>query len=291
VECPVCHKDFTPIRIGQTRCSAACSVKWWNNIRKVKQTERTCVFCDGKFSGIGLQRFCSKKCGVKSRYLNSHPPKERIEKVKEPIPVKLCVICGDIVGFKRQKTCSVKCGNILHLRTKSIYRKSQLKVKHCINCGSELSGGHRVKYCSFRCGSDYYDKNIRDKEKTRAASRKYRLIHKKEKTLKEKIIKKISNKIREVLRGEKHSVNYRDVISYKDTDLRLHLEKGFQEGMSWDNYGEWHIDHKIPVSAFNLMCDMDVKRCWSLSNLQPLWALDNLKKSNKLKSPFQPLLL
>jgi hypothetical protein len=62
--------------------------------------------------------------------------------------------------------------------------------------------------------------------------------------------------------------------------------------MSWDNYGKWHIDHKIPVTAFNFerVDDVDFKRCWSLKNLQPLWALDNIVKGNKVEAPFQPSL-
>jgi hypothetical protein len=62
--------------------------------------------------------------------------------------------------------------------------------------------------------------------------------------------------------------------------------------MTWENYGDWHIDHKIPVSAFNFSkaSDIDFKRCWKLSNLQPLWAAQNVSKGNKLERPFQPSL-
>ena len=49
--------------------------------------------------------------------------------------------------------------------------------------------------------------------------------------------------------------------------------------MSWDNYGEWHIDHKKPISAFHK--DTPPHIINSLCNLQPLWEIDNLKKSNK----------
>ena len=54
--------------------------------------------------------------------------------------------------------------------------------------------------------------------------------------------------------------------------------------MSWDNYGEWHIDHILPDSSFYYVSteDDEFKKCWALSNLQPLWAIDNLKKSNKI---------
>ena len=62
--------------------------------------------------------------------------------------------------------------------------------------------------------------------------------------------------------------------------------------MSWENMDEWHIDHIIPKSAFNFETykDMDFKRCWSLSNLQPLWAGENSRKHNHLEKAFQPSL-
>jgi hypothetical protein len=83
-----------------------------------------------------------------------------------------------------------------------------------------------------------------------------------------------------------------DVLGYNIDVLRLHLEKHFKDGMTWENYGEWHIDHVIPVSVFNFQTidDIDFKKCWSLSNLRPLWAKDNLKKSASLEKPFQPSL-
>lgn len=73
------------------------------------------------------------------------------------------------------------------------------------------------------------------------------------------------------------------LLGYTGRDLYNHLESKFTDGMSWDNMGEWHIDHIRPVSSFNFTsteCD-EFKRCWALENLQPLWAIDNLRKSNK----------
>ena len=67
-------------------------------------------------------------------------------------------------------------------------------------------------------------------------------------------------------------------------DLRKHLERLFQPGMTWDSYGRygWHIDHIIPLSYFNLIEPEQQKRAWHYTNLQPLWAVENLKKSNKI---------
>lgn len=69
--------------------------------------------------------------------------------------------------------------------------------------------------------------------------------------------------------------------------LMHHIAKQFKpnsEGvpMTWDNYGEWHIDHIKPCASFDLTCPIQQKLCFNYTNLQPLWAIDNLKKQHKL---------
>ena len=84
-----------------------------------------------------------------------------------------------------------------------------------------------------------------------------------------------------------------DILGYTTDQLIAHLESKFSDGMSWSNYGsEWHVDHIVPVSAFNYTSinDIDFKRAWCLDNLQPLWAAENLKKGAKLSVTFQPSL-
>ncbi len=62
------------------------------------------------------------------------------------------------------------------------------------------------------------------------------------------------------------------------------IESKFQQGMTWDNHGKltWHIDHKIPCAEFDLRDPAQQKQCFHYTNLQPLWALDNLRKSDSL---------
>lgn len=67
-------------------------------------------------------------------------------------------------------------------------------------------------------------------------------------------------------------------LGYSVTELVSHLQGLFLDGMSWENYGAWHVDHKKPCSSFDLTDSVQFSECWSLSNLQPLWAADNLKK-------------
>jgi hypothetical protein len=75
-----------------------------------------------------------------------------------------------------------------------------------------------------------------------------------------------------------------DLLGYTLEELMSHLEALFTEGMTWDNYGEWHVDHKIPMTSFNFETteDREFKLCWCLDNLQPLWGPENLSKGTKL---------
>ena len=60
----------------------------------------------------------------------------------------------------------------------------------------------------------------------------------------------------------------------------MHLEGLFMEGMSWENQGEWHLDHIIPVSIAT--SEEEIIKLNHYTNFQPLWAEDNIIKSNKL---------
>lgn len=95
-----------------------------------------------------------------------------------------------------------------------------------------------------------------------------------------------------IKKGTRYSRRTESILGYTMDKLKKHLEKQFTDGMTWENYGQWHIDHKIPISAFNFETpdDIDFKRCWSLKNLQPLWGHDNLVKNASLEKPFQPSL-
>lgn len=97
----------------------------------------------------------------------------------------------------------------------------------------------------------------------------------------QKLQDSMGNRFRDVLRSNKGGRSWKVLAGYDCVQLKAHLESKFLPGMSWENYGEWHIDHIRPVSSFDFSKDVDAaaRACWSLENLQPLWASDNLRKS------------
>lgn len=74
-----------------------------------------------------------------------------------------------------------------------------------------------------------------------------------------------------------------ELLGCSTSILKKHIETQFTEGMSWDNHGihGWHIDHIKPISKHDMNDIEDVKKAFHYTNLQPLWAKDNLQKSNK----------
>jgi hypothetical protein len=89
--------------------------------------------------------------------------------------------------------------------------------------------------------------------------------------------------IRQSLTGRRKNKPWHEAVGYTVEELRSHLERQFTKGMSWENYGEWHVDHIIPVTAFNYdsVDHPEFKVCWALTNLRPLWAEQNISKNNR----------
>jgi hypothetical protein len=92
----------------------------------------------------------------------------------------------------------------------------------------------------------------------------------------------VRNKLYKRLSSKKGKSTF-SFLPYTIDDLIQHLEKLFTKGMTWENYGKWHIDHKKPDSLFNYknVNDKEFQKCWALKNLQPLWAADNLRKGDR----------
>jgi hypothetical protein len=140
-------------------------------------------------------------------------------------------------------------------------------------------------------------KNYEKRNAIKIAKRKrkyYKLNHKKIQKVHTQYMKKI-RKINLTLRlteNLRRRINTLIRQNYKSQEtlillgcsvefLKLYLASKFTTGMSWKNYGKWHIDHIKPCASFDLRKPNEQKKCFHYTNLQPLWAKDNLRKKDK----------
>ena len=141
----------------------------------------------------------------------------------------------------------------------------------------------------------------RNRDKMRAYANEWKKKHKKRLSqLRKEKRKDINHKIKLVLRCRIKAALVRMAIynrKYRYTssinllgdsilNVVKYLEKQFKPGMTWQNHGRdgWHIDHIIPCASFDLTDLEQQKKCFHYTNLQPLWALDNLSKGAKIIS-------
>jgi len=91
----------------------------------------------------------------------------------------------------------------------------------------------------------------------------------------------LSGRIWKALKGINKSKTTMILIGCDAEYLKNYLESKFSEGMTWENYGKWHIDHIRPCASFDLSKSTEQRKCFHYTNLQPLWALDNMMKGSK----------
>ncbi len=77
------------------------------------------------------------------------------------------------------------------------------------------------------------------------------------------------------------NLKHMEILGCSASELEEFLKNKFAEGMTMENYSEWEVDHIKPVSKFNLTDEKEIRECFHYTNLQPLWMIDNRKKSNK----------
>lgn len=92
----------------------------------------------------------------------------------------------------------------------------------------------------------------------------------------------VRSRICHALKRNSKASSSEDLLGCSLSELRDYLAGKFTEGMSWGNYGKWHIDHIKPCHSFNLEIESQQRECFHYTNLQPLWATDNFKKGIKI---------
>ena len=95
----------------------------------------------------------------------------------------------------------------------------------------------------------------------------------------------LRTRVGKVLREQKIKKNFKtmDLLGESPAFVKDYLASKFTEGMSWENHGAWHIDHRRPCCSFDLTNPEEQKKCFHYTNLQPLWAKDNLEKGGRIE--------
>lgn len=183
-------------------------------------------------------------------------------------------------------------------------------LKHCSRCNQDKNRTEFSKTtwtndqlniwckpCKYTYQKEYRKKNhkrvrgaeLRSKIKRKESGKEREYVNRKYKT---DILHQLSKRLRDRLRGALRRYFqpnlYRKRCSAVKSlgcsldQLKLHLENQFKPGMTWENRGKaWHIDHIKPISKFNLLEQSEQEKACHYTNLQPLWAKENLSKGNK----------
>ena len=124
----------------------------------------------------------------------------------------------------------------------------------------------------------YYKNTKKVKERIKIYNKVYR------NTLHFKIKDNMRRRIRTALKkdGGKKTKRTMKLVGCTVEQLKQYIERQFKPGMSWDQRSLFHIDHIIPCASFDLTKLSQQKKCFHYTNLQPLWAIDNIKKGAKL---------
>ena len=208
------------------------------------------LFTKNKTKPDGLNNYC-KECQKNYRNNNKVKNKKYQKKYRQ--------INKDSLKIKA-KTYRINNKKIIGNRNKKYYQKNKEKILH-----------YNKKW--RRLHKDYI-KNY----KNNAYLKKYK------NNIEYRILSALRSRIRIAMKNGKKCKRTEQLLGCSLKFFREYLESKFDNKMSWSNYGlrGWHIDHVKPCSGFNLTDPQQQKLCFHYTNLQPLWAIDNLKKSNKL---------
>lgn len=192
----------------------------------------------------------------------------------------------NLFGFQNIKKCT-KCDKILSLDL--FYKRSSPRNDYQSSC----------KKCSIKSKSNWQKNNIekrkkylknwnlknKDKQKIYRANWSKKRSNYEKNRCKNDYLFYLKRKIRQSIRnsfnrnGYKKNTKTAYILGADWFSFKKHIENQFTSDMSWDDFDKIHLDHKIPIAAAST--EFEVIALNHYTNLQPLWAEDNLSKSDK----------
>jgi hypothetical protein len=301
--CLDCNKKFTDYSFNQVKkfCDYYCKKNYTLARRRknrIKNIEKQCAYCNKTFiqKFIKEVKYCSNKCNqiVQWKRLDAK------RKIKRKI---------DPAYYEHERQLQKQWRKNNKERVKEFTKKAQSKESYKIK--------RKAWYKVYMSNPDNHNKRKewerkwRSQDHVKAKKKLYKLNNRehirkrmKEYTQRPEVKNRVRERIRYRLKNDpifrlKSSIRTRIYLYVKRglakktlptsvligcswEFLKIHLEKQFKPHMSWTNYGKWHIDHQKPMASFNLFKQKELLKCCNFSNLQPLWASENLSKGAKL---------
>ena len=183
---------------------------------------------------------------------------------------------------------AAKCKNCITDYNRKNYPKYRIKILEYkkienIEKSHKMKKRRKEQYIKHREKRLLDVKNYREKNKEKVRERVSNYtINRYHSDINFKLKMNLSRRMRQFVNKNGNSTV--ELIGCSMDEFKKHIELLFQEGMSWDNYGKngWHIDHILPCASFDLTDIEQRKKCFHYTNLQPLWAIDNIRKSDKV---------
>ncbi|WP_440928746.1 hypothetical protein [Candidatus Pelagibacter sp.] len=219
-----------------------------------------CKYCNKEFKKLRhIHYFCSRSC-LDKHHESIRKPRRRRENLtaprnkikKNPEQLKMARKRSKIKYWKKLKDEDPKKYELMLEKTRQATRKWKEKNKDKLKSSKYLQTQRRWKKQKIKTDPIY---KISERLRSYLSRSIKGVIQKNSKT--EKIV----------------GTSFKNLVS--------HLEKQFKPGMTLSNYGKWHIDHIKPITKYDLTKPGEVEKCFHYTNLQPLWAAENIKKSNK----------
>lgn len=291
--CKVCiGASYTNIKIkkGYKKCSNC----------KLELKANTTNF--GRHKSGGFQSWC-KECKRKDHIKNREERNKRnMERYRELNPIEILP-----EGMKRCATCE-------EVKPKNEYGK-QSKAKDglrysCTECRNKeymSNREHNIKrsrkyYRNNKERMAIITKKYREKNRERYRESHQKYYQENKEAIKEnvkrnhykrmdedlgyRLLNRCRSRVYSALKAQNTHKAKRtiELIGCTVPELVKHLENQFTEGMTWDNYGKWHVDHIKPCALYDFTKEEHQRECFHYTNLQPLWAEDNFRKSAKYEA-------
>ena len=242
-----------------------------------------------------------KKLEEKNKKLEEKNKKLEKEKLLLAEGKKECHKCNKVLPIVSFETIKKHHCISCHKEQKKIEKrkeraKNKIRYENDPEYRKRINKKRKERYLRKKYSDDEWRirsnkmKNERYKERMKDPEYRKRVNKRSEKRRKERrntdpvyaMKKRVSTRIRNFMsrRGYTKKTRTHEILGIDWYGFKEHIESQFVDGMSWENRNLWHIDHIIPLDS--AVCEADIIRLNHYTNLQPLWAHDNLSKGSKI---------